>query len=30
MKIETIDLGNGAKCVIYDGDKHWYLNSKLH
>jgi hypothetical protein len=29
--MQTIDLGNGAKCEIYEnGDKCWYLNGKLH
>ena len=29
--METIDLGNGAECEIYEnGDKCWYLNGKLH
>ena len=29
--METIDLGNGAECRIYDnGTKHWFLNGELH
>jgi hypothetical protein len=29
--METIDLGNGTKCEIYDnGDKYWYLHGKYH
>jgi hypothetical protein len=27
----TIDLGNGAKCIIDDdGNKWWYLNNQFH
>ena len=29
--METIDLGNGVKCNIYDdGSKFWRLNGNLH
>jgi hypothetical protein len=29
--MKTIDFDNGVKCRIYaNGDKHWYLNDKLH
>jgi hypothetical protein len=29
--METIDLGNGVVCKIYNnGDKYWYLNGKRH
>ena len=29
--METIDLGGGATCKLYDnGNKYWYLNGKLH